>query len=130
MSALLLNSCCGPELLGDAVTLDALLLLSTGLVISLGHCIGMCGPLVGAYSAAQRSGERSVWRMLPALLIYHVGRLLAYALIGLALGFVGSATRLAGNEHEAGKDSNNPVHRSLQQCNFGPLTLVQWARLG
>jgi sulfite exporter TauE/SafE len=93
-------------------------------MISLGHCIGMCGPLVGAYSLAQSSqqlilepgrepsqnrdqesslasgqkqaGKRQGWVLLPVLLVYHLGRLVAYGLIGLGFGLLGSAARLAG----------------------------------
>lgn len=86
--------CCSPQLMGDAIELDALLFFTTGLVISLGHCIGMCGPLVTAFSLAQREEGRSTWSMLPVLLLYHTGRLTSYALIGLVFGLVGSATRL------------------------------------
>jgi len=100
--------CCHPNLMAEAAPLDALLFLTTGFMISLGHCIGMCGPLVGAFSLAQNSrgdhqdrdqnmcqGQRS-WNLLPALLVYHLGRLVAYGLIGLAFGLLGSVARLAG----------------------------------
>jgi sulfite exporter TauE/SafE len=82
--------------MAEAMPLDAVLLVSTGLVISLGHCVGMCGPLLGAYSMSQREPGRSAWRLLPALLVYHAGRLTGYAIIGLGFGLLGSATRLAG----------------------------------
>ena len=88
--------CCSPQLMAEAAPLDALLFFSTGFMISLGHCIGMCGPLVGAYSLAQREQGHRTWTLLPALLVYHAGRLGAYGLIGCAFGLVGSAARLAG----------------------------------
>ena len=86
--------CCHPALMGDAVTLDALLFLSTGFFMSLGHCVGMCGPLIGAYALAQGDQGHRFLSLLPAVLIYHTGRLTSYAVIGLIFGLIGSATRL------------------------------------
>lgn len=96
MLGFLADSCCSPNLMPAAPSFDPWLLLGTGLTISLGHCIGMCGPLVGAVAMAQPAEGRSARRLLPGFLLYHFGRMLAYALIGLALGLVGSATSLAG----------------------------------
>ena len=82
--------------MAEAMPLDILLFLATGFMISLGHCIGMCGPLVSAFSLAQRREGQRAWGLIPTLLLYHAGRLFAYGLIGLAFGLVGSATQLAG----------------------------------
>lgn len=86
--------CCHPGLMADAPTLDAMVYLSTGFLMSLGHCLGMCGPLVAAYATAQ--GRSSRWGAAAAHLVYHAGRLTTYAALGLLLGLLGSATRLAG----------------------------------
>ena len=96
MLGFLADSCCSPNLLPAAKSFDPWLLLGTGLTISLGHCIGMCGPLVGTVALAQPAEGRSARRLLPGFLLYHFGRMLAYALIGFALGLVGSAAALAG----------------------------------
>jgi sulfite exporter TauE/SafE len=56
----------------------------------------MCGPLLFTFSMFQKERGRHGWRLLPVLLVYHAGRLAAYAGIGLALGLLGSAARLAG----------------------------------
>jgi hypothetical protein len=85
--------CCS-TLSPETLPLDIVLLAGTGLAISLGHCIGMCGPLVGVYSLRQRALGITGWRLLPQLLLYHAGRLLGYASIGFALGLLGSATLL------------------------------------
>lgn len=75
--------------LGDA-GLPATLLI-VGLVGSLGHCVGMCGPFVlaqvGASLARSPSGEFATWQRLRggALLPYHLGRFTTYSLLG-ALG--------------------------------------------
>lgn len=59
----------------------------TGLTGGIGHCVGMCGPIVASYSLA--SGGRS---FLPHLL-YGAGRVTTYALMGAALGLAGSLAR-------------------------------------
>lgn len=91
---MLAESCCSPNLLPEAQSLDAWLLLGTGFSISLGHCTGMCGPLVGAVALAQGGKLGGGRALLPAFLVYHLGRLAAYALIGAFFGLLGGA--LAG----------------------------------
>ncbi|MCB9991992.1 MAG: sulfite exporter TauE/SafE family protein [Rhodospirillales bacterium] len=55
-----------------------------GLIGSLTHCSGMCGPLVlgqiGALPEAKRGGHRSM------LLPYHAGRMTTYVLLGVVFG--------------------------------------------
>ena len=72
------------------------LLLLTGLLISLGHCVGMCGPLVTAYSAAQGRQDAPARRLLPRLMLYHGGRLSGYAVLGAGMALLGSTALLAG----------------------------------
>ena len=74
------------------VSLGALAL--AGLVGSLGHCTGMCGPLVAMLGiTARRDGSR-----LPvfAHLLYHASRVAVYGLLGLAAGAAGSFVSLGG----------------------------------
>jgi len=58
----------------------------TGL-LGAGHCLGMCGGLVGALSlsARQQSGGWSFH------LLYNIGRVATYTLIGALVGWLGSA---------------------------------------
>jgi uncharacterized protein len=63
----------------------------TGLTGGIGHCIGMCGPIVASYSIA--SGSRS---FLPHLL-YGFGRVTTYGLLGAVLGLTGYITQGAHN---------------------------------
>jgi hypothetical protein len=69
--------------------LDKIYLLAfmTGLTGGIGHCIGMCGPIVASYSIA--SGSRS---FLPHLL-YGLGRVTTYAFLGGVLGLIGFVTQ-------------------------------------
>lgn len=91
--------CCGPGLMVDAPTRDALFYLTTGLLMSLGHCTGMCGPLVAAYANAQCQAcpGMSPVRQTGAFITYHLGRITTYAAIGLLFGLVGQASQLAGS---------------------------------
>lgn len=61
----------------------------TGLSIGFGHCIGMCGPLVVSFTLNLQG--RSIW--LPHLL-YNLGRIITYTLLGGLLGISGSFTIL------------------------------------
>jgi uncharacterized protein len=71
---------------------------ATGLLGGFGHCIAMCGPLVGAFALS--SGALGPRRSLAGQLAYHAGRVTMYAAIGAAMGasgaFVNVAGRLAG----------------------------------
>lgn len=68
-----------------ALLLSALLLGMLG----GGHCIGMCGGLMGALTLAIPPEQRQ--RRLRLLLAYNLGRIASYALAGLLLGGAGWA---------------------------------------
>ncbi|MFP4632456.1 MAG: sulfite exporter TauE/SafE family protein [Halobacteriota archaeon] len=55
------------------------------------HCVGMCGPLVTAYSEAMREGPRDALslREVRQHLAFNLGRTASYAAIGAAFGLVG-----------------------------------------
>lgn len=61
-----------------------LLTFMTGLTGGLGHCVGMCGPIVASYSVA--SGRSS---FMPHLL-YGAGRVTTYTILGATLGLAGA----------------------------------------
>ncbi|KNX76884.1 cytochrome biogenesis protein [Pseudomonas sp. 250J] len=67
-------------------------LLGSALVLGLlggGHCLGMCGGLMGALTLAIPPEQRG--RRLRLLLAYNLGRILSYAAAGLLLGLAGVA---------------------------------------
>jgi uncharacterized protein len=65
-----------------------------GLLGSFGHCVAMCGPLVGSFAlAAAPLGAR---RSLLGQLAYHAGRITTYGAIGAAMGLTGSFVNVAG----------------------------------
>ncbi|TAF57073.1 MAG: sulfite exporter TauE/SafE family protein [Sphingobacteriia bacterium] len=61
--------------------ISALVLGFTGSV----HCLGMCGPLVLAMPFQQFAGPQK----MVAMLLYHLSRAMAYALLGLVVGSLG-----------------------------------------
>ena len=67
-------------------------LLVSALILGLlggGHCLGMCGGLMGALTLAIPPEQRS--RRFRLLLAYNLGRILSYASAGLLLGLAGWA---------------------------------------
>jgi sulfite exporter TauE/SafE len=62
-------------------------LLLSGLLGSLGHCLGMCGPLNLMVAAQIRNNELPV---VQNFLLYHATRVLVYALLGAIVGSIGS----------------------------------------
>ena len=67
-------------------------LLVSALILGLlggGHCLGMCGGLMGALTLAIPKEQRS--RRFRLLLAYNLGRILSYATAGLLFGLAGWA---------------------------------------
>lgn len=71
---------------------DLLPLLISALILGLlggGHCLGMCGGLMGALTLAIPKEQRS--RRFRLLLAYNMGRILSYTCAGLLIGLAGWA---------------------------------------
>ncbi len=68
----------------------------TGLAGGSGHCIGMCGGILGALGVGQGGG----WSGLVRLAAAHLGRVSSYALAGAIAGVAGTAvvTGLFGSD--------------------------------
>ncbi|MFN8010709.1 MAG: sulfite exporter TauE/SafE family protein [Holophagaceae bacterium] len=62
-----------------------------GLLGSVGHCAGMCGPLVTAFGMAQARRDGRPW---VRHLLFQMGRVATYALLGAAIGWAGGFARL------------------------------------
>lgn len=56
---------------------------------SIGHCIGMCGGFIMAYSAAKIDQNWNKTHQSIAHLLYNIGRITSYAIIGAIFGFLG-----------------------------------------
>ena len=77
-----------------------LLAFTTGLFGGFGHCIGMCGPIVVAYSTCwnQASG---LGTSITNHLTYNFGRILTYTFIGSLIGLSGQLVSFRG-QYEIG----------------------------
>lgn len=74
------------------VMIDLLPQMLSALILGLlggGHCLGMCGGLMGALTLAIPREQRS--RRLRLLLAYNLGRVFSYACAGLLIGLAGWA---------------------------------------
>jgi hypothetical protein len=69
-----------------------LLYLSTGFTIGFGHCIGMCGPIVVTFSLNLK--EKNI---LVSQLLYHLGRIITYVILGGVVAVAGSFTMVAAH---------------------------------
>ncbi len=78
--------------MGADTSLFVLLALS-GLLGSLGHCLGMCGPLVMMMSTRL---DKHGLAAAPSQLLYHAARISVYALLGAAVGSVGGLLEKGG----------------------------------
>lgn len=65
-------------------------------LISSFHCIGMCGP-IAMMLPVDRNNET---KKIAQLLIYHIGRLTAYASLGMLFGLLGKGFFLAGMQQQ------------------------------
>jgi len=71
------------------------LILSQGLMMGLlgsFHCVGMCGP-IALVLPVDRS---SIWKAFIQTLMYHLGRIITYSIMGLFFGLLGKGLYLAG----------------------------------
>ena len=66
--------------------------LVLGTVGSL-HCIGMCGPIV---LALPHTDNPSKWHYLGGRVVYNLGRVITYFVMGVVFGSIGKVISLAG----------------------------------
>ncbi|NQV50906.1 MAG: sulfite exporter TauE/SafE family protein [Candidatus Marinimicrobia bacterium] len=70
-------------------TVDLISIITIAFMGSFGHCIGMCGGIVIAYSTAGLEKERSRGRQAIAHLLYSLGRITTYSVLGAIFGMLG-----------------------------------------
>jgi len=73
-----------------------LVLFGFGATMSIGHCVGMCGPLITMVGSSQRRDGAGNAAVVLRLLTYHGGRVFAYAVLGAVAGLLASALTSAG----------------------------------
>jgi sulfite exporter TauE/SafE len=73
-------------------TVDLVSVITIALLGSLGHCVGMCGGIVIAYSSSRLDAGWSRPRQALAHLAYGLGRTLTYTALGFVFGYLGGVT--------------------------------------
>ncbi len=70
-------------------TVNILTIISIAFLGSFGHCIGMCGGIVMAYSTIKIEPQSSKVTKTVAHLLYNFGRVLTYTILGAMFGSLG-----------------------------------------
>ena len=60
------------------------------------HCIGMCGPIAFMLPVSRENNLLKLFQIF----LYHFGRLLSYAIIGLAFGLIGKSLNIFGIQQQ------------------------------
>ncbi|MCF6245457.1 MAG: sulfite exporter TauE/SafE family protein [Sulfurovum sp.] len=69
--------------------IDFIIILTTAFLGSVGHCIGMCGGIVVAYTSSKIDQKSSYFQQTYSHLAYNFGRVTTYAILGALFGFIG-----------------------------------------
>ncbi len=69
--------------------IDLIIILTTAFLGSLGHCIGMCGGIVLAYSSGKIDSKSTYITQTFSHLSYNFGRVTTYSILGAFFGFLG-----------------------------------------
>jgi sulfite exporter TauE/SafE len=69
--------------------IDLIIILTTAFLGSVGHCIGMCGGIVVAYSSSKLDSKTSYFVQTISHLAYNFGRVTTYAILGTIFGLLG-----------------------------------------
>jgi len=70
-------------------TISILTIISIAFLGSFGHCVGMCGGIVIAYSSTKIKSEWSKKMQTTVHLLYSLGRVTTYTILGALFGLVG-----------------------------------------
>jgi len=69
--------------------IDLIIILTTAFLGSVGHCIGMCGGIVVAYTSSKVDPKSSYIEQTTSHLAYNFGRVATYTILGALFGFIG-----------------------------------------
>jgi sulfite exporter TauE/SafE len=69
--------------------IDLVIILTTAFLGSVGHCIGMCGGIVVAYSSSKIDKDSPWSRQTMSHLAYNFGRVTTYTVLGALFGLLG-----------------------------------------
>ena len=70
--------------------IDLIIILTTAFLGSVGHCIGMCGGIVVAYTSNKIDQKSSYVQQTASHLAYNFGRVTTYTILGAFFGYLGS----------------------------------------
>ena len=70
-------------------TIDFITIITIAFLGSFGHCVGMCGGIVIAYSSTKIDNTWSKINQAFSHIVYSAGRVLTYALLGAMFGYLG-----------------------------------------
>jgi len=70
-------------------TIDILSIITIAFLGSFGHCVGMCGGIVIAYSSTKVEQGWSKAKQSTSHLLYSFGRITTYMILGLVFGSIG-----------------------------------------
>lgn len=73
-------------------TIDLISVITIAFLGAFGHCIGMCGGIVIAYSGSKIDSGWSRGKQAVAHLVYSLGRTLTYGMLGFVFGYLGGVT--------------------------------------
>ena len=68
---------------------DIFSIITIAFLGSFGHCIGMCGGIIIAYSSTKIDDSWGKTKQVYSHILYSAGRILTYVLLGAIFGFIG-----------------------------------------
>jgi len=77
-------------------SIDIVSIITIAFFGSFGHCLGMCGGIVIAYSSTKIDKKLSKTMQSIAHLIYSLGRITTYVMLGAIFGAIGGVAKLNG----------------------------------
>jgi len=77
-------------------SIDLVSLITIAFLASVGHCVGMCGGIVIAYSSAKVDEKESKLRASLSHLAYNFGRVTTYVMLGAIFGAIGGVVSFSG----------------------------------
>ena len=82
-------------------TLNVLTIISIAFLGSFGHCVGMCGGIVVAYSTIKVDSKSSKVSQSAMHLLYSLGRVLTYTVLGALFGALGGVVAFSNYTNAA-----------------------------
>ncbi len=77
--------------------INLLSIIAIAFVGSFGHCIGMCGGIVMAYSTAKVDTEWARITQVSSHILYSLGRVLTYTILGVMFGYLGGVATFSNS---------------------------------